>query len=150
MPAGAVLIAAVLLGLALGPLTGPTGANGGPVATASARQGHRVPGCAVRYRVRSVWDIGFTVDVTLTNTGPAAVSAWVLTFTFPDDQRVVQGWNGSFAQSGSRVTVRNADYNAQLTPDRSATLGFNGSYQEQNGAPRAFTLNGVACAETDG
>jgi eukaryotic-like serine/threonine-protein kinase len=149
-PAAAVLVAVVLLGLSLdlwlGPPLGRTGGGDRPAVAASAPAPTGTPGCAVRYRVRTVWDTGFTVDVTLTNTGSTAVSAWVLTFTFPDDQRVVQGWNGSFAQFGARVTVRSADYNAQLTPAGSATLGFNGAYQAQNGAPRGFTLNGVTCA----
>jgi hypothetical protein len=142
--AGITVVVAVLAGLFLAPRSGPGGAAGDPGGTPSAATGGS-SGCAVRYRVRSDWEVGFTVEVTLTNTGEAPVSPWVLTFTFPNDQRVVQGWNGSFVQSGPRVTVRSVDYNARLTPEGSATLGFNGAYRAQNGTPQAFSLNGVTC-----
>jgi eukaryotic-like serine/threonine-protein kinase len=142
--AGIAVVVAVLAALVLTRPGGTDGeaAAGGPP---NGGTGSAASGCAVRYRVRSDWAVGFTVEVTLTNTGEAPVSPWVLTFSFPDDQRVVQGWNGSFAQSGSQVTVRSVDYNARLTPASSATLGFNGAYQAQNGTPRSFTLNGVTC-----
>jgi cellulase/cellobiase CelA1 len=144
--AGLAAVVAVLAGLSLthpGGTGGEAAAGGQPTGTSST--GSTASGCAVRYRVRSDWAVGFTVEVTLTNTGEAPVSPWVLTFSFPDDQRVVQGWNGSFVQSGSQVTVQSVDYNARLTPEGSATLGFNGAYQAQNGTPHAFTLNGVTC-----
>jgi eukaryotic-like serine/threonine-protein kinase len=142
--AGIAVVVAVLTGLFLTPRSSPDGAAGGSDGAPSAGAGE-ASGCAVRYRVRSDWDVGFTVDVTLTNTGDAPVSPWVLTFTFPGDQRVVQGWNGSFVQSGAEVTVRSVDYNASLTPEGSATLGFNGAYRAENGTPQGFTLNGVTC-----
>ncbi len=138
------VVVAVLAGLFLTPRTGPGIGAGAAGGTPSAATGGS-SGCAVRYQVRSDWAVGFTVEVTLTNTGDAPVSPWVLTFTFPNDQRVVQGWNGSFVQSGARVTVRSVDYNARLTPAGSATLGFNGAYRAQNGTPQAFSLNGVTC-----
>jgi serine/threonine-protein kinase len=169
--AAIAVVLAVLAGLILGPPAGPDGGppagpDGGPLAgpdngtdgepaaggqpSATGDTGSPASGCTVRYRVRSDWEVGFTVEVTLTNTGDTPLSPWVLTFSFPDDQRVVQGWNGSFAQSGSKVTVRSVDYNARLTPAGSATLGFNGAYQAQNGTPQSFTLNGVTCtAESD-
>jgi hypothetical protein len=142
--AGIAVVLAVLAGLFLTPRTSPGIGAGAIDGTPTAGNGEP-SGCAVRYRVRSDWEVGFTVEVTLTNTGDAPVSPWVLTFTFPDDQRVVQGWNGSFVQSGAKVTVRSVDYNARITPESSATLGFNGAYRAENGTPQAFTLNGVSC-----
>jgi hypothetical protein len=142
--AGFAVVVAVLAGLFLTPRTSP-GNGAGATGDAPSAATSESSGCAVRYRVRSDWEVGFTVEVTLTNTGDAPVSPWELTFTFPNDQRVVQGWNGSFVQSGAQVTVRSVDYNARLTPESSATLGFNGAYQAQNGTPQAFSLNGVTC-----
>jgi len=37
-------------------------------------------GCSVTYAVRSQWDNGATVDLTLTNTGTADLAGWTLTF----------------------------------------------------------------------
>ncbi|HKT02678.1 MAG TPA: cellulose-binding domain-containing protein, partial [Rugosimonospora sp.] len=105
-----------------------------------------VSGCAVTYHVRNMWSVGFTADVQLTNTGTAPVSTWTLTFAMPGDQRVLQGWNGVFGQAGRDVTVADAGYNAKLTPGSSTTLGFNGSYDQNNTAPAEFRLNGVPCS----
>jgi serine/threonine-protein kinase len=106
------------------------------------------PACAVHYHVRTRWNAGFTADVTVTNTGTAALSAWTLSFALPDDQEIGQGWNGSFSQSGDRVSVRDAGFNARLTPGASTTLGFNGRSRARTSEPGAFVLNGVTCAAT--
>lgn len=103
--------------------------------------------CKIHYAITSQWTGGFSGSITITNTGTTAINGWSLKFSFPNGQTITQGWNGTFSQSGSAVTITNASYNGSIpagAPLGSAP-GFNGSWNGTNGAPTAFTLNGSAC-----
>jgi hypothetical protein len=97
--------------------------------------------------VSNQWPGGFSANITITNTGSAALSNWSLAFTFPaSGQSVTQGWNGVFTQSGSTVTVKNASYNGSVPAGGTVSPGFNGSWTGSNPSPTSFTLNGSACS----
>ncbi|MDT0542893.1 glycoside hydrolase family 44 protein [Streptomyces lonegramiae] len=100
--------------------------------------------CTVDYRVSNDWGSGFTSTVTITNKGPA-LNGWQLGFSFTGGQKVTQGWNGAWSQSGTQVTVKDAGWNAALATGASTTIGFNGTYTGTNPAPRDYTLNGKSC-----
>ncbi|MEV0651181.1 endo-1,4-beta-xylanase [Phytomonospora sp. NPDC050363] len=100
--------------------------------------------CKVTYRTND-WQGGFTGAVTVANTGTASITAWSLVWTFPSGQSVSQGWNGTYTQSGTTVTVRNVAYNGTIAPGQSTQIGFNGTWTGVNTAPNAFTLNGTSC-----
>ena len=53
--------------------------------------------CQVVYSTQSQWSGGFVAAVTITNTGPSAISGWTLTFTFPGDQKITSNWSGRSA-----------------------------------------------------
>ncbi|MDL4814268.1 endo-1,4-beta-xylanase [Actinomadura opuntiae] len=101
--------------------------------------------CKVAYAVTSQWNAGFTAAVTITNSGTTPINGWTLGFSFAGDQKVTQGWNAAWSQSGRDVTARNASWNAGIAPGTSLSIGFNGSYTGANTAPAQFTLNGAAC-----
>ncbi|MFC5168999.1 cellulase family glycosylhydrolase [Streptomyces mutomycini] len=102
-------------------------------------------GCKVEYTVTSQWTGGFQAGVKVTNLG-APVTGWTLGFTMPDaGQRVAQGWNATWSQSGSAVTAAGVDWNRTLATGATADVGFTGSFTGANPKPTAFTLNGVAC-----
>ena len=102
-------------------------------------------GCKVEYTVASQWQGGFQAGVKVTNLG-APVSGWTLRFTMPDaGQRVAQGWNATWSQSGSAVSAVAVDWNRTLATGAAADLGFSGTLTGANPKPTAFTLNGVAC-----
>ena len=98
----------------------------------------------MRYAV-SQWTVGFTADVTITNTGATAINGWTLRWTWPGNQQVTNGWNATVAQQGTQVTATNADWNAGIASGASANFGFQASYSASNPAPTQFTLNGVVC-----
>ncbi|WP_327270253.1 cellulase family glycosylhydrolase [Streptomyces sp. NBC_01218] len=107
-------------------------------------------GCKVDYTVASQWQGGFQAGVKITNLGEP-VSAWTLKFTMPDaGQKLVQGWNATWSQSGSTVTTAGLDWNRALATGASADVGFTGSFTGANPKPTAFTLNGVACTGSVG
>ncbi|MFJ1652842.1 glycoside hydrolase family 6 protein [Streptomyces sp. NPDC088337] len=101
--------------------------------------------CAVSYRISSSWAGGFNADVTVKNSGGAAINGWTLKWTFPNDQKVVSAWNATATQSGNAVTVTNLSYNGSLPAGGSTSFGFQGSSGSANSAPTGFTLNGTAC-----
>ncbi|WP_433688311.1 cellulose binding domain-containing protein [Micromonospora carbonacea] len=101
--------------------------------------------CAVTYQKQSEWPGGFVVDVTVENTATTAVNGWTLAFTFPGDQRITTLWSATYTQSGSAVTIRNANWNGTIAAGASVTFGFQGSWSGSNAVPTGFSLNGVPC-----
>jgi O-glycosyl hydrolase len=103
--------------------------------------------CKVSYAVSSQWSGGFSANVTIANTGSAAINGWTLKFTFPaSGQSVTQGWSATWSQSGQDVTATNLSWNASLSPGASASIGFNGAWMASNPSPTSFTVNGVTCS----
>lgn len=111
-----------------------------PVVTASGA----APACSVEYTVTSQWDSGFQGSVRITN-NTAAVSSWSLTFDFADGQKLTQGWNAKWSQSGTTVTAANETYNGSLATGASVSAGFIASRSGSNAVPTSFKLNGTSC-----
>lgn len=84
-------------------------------------------------------------QLTITNTGTAAINGWTLAFTFPGDQKITSSWNSTYTQSGASVTIKDAGYNGTLGSGGSAGFGFQGTYASSDASPTAFTVNGAAC-----
>ncbi|UWE13733.1 cellulose-binding domain-containing protein [Actinacidiphila bryophytorum] len=101
--------------------------------------------CTAVYKVTNSWSGGFQADVLVTNTGSAALNGWTLTFTFGGDQKIGSGWNGTFAQSGQKVTVTNPSYAPSLPPSATIDPAFTATYSSSNAAPTGFALNGTTC-----
>ena len=128
----------------LAALTGVAALAIGGLLTAPASAVAATPACQVTYTVTNDWSSGFQGSIDVTNNG-AALSSWTLGFAFPGNQKVSSGWNGTWTQSGSNVSVANASWNGALGTGGSTTLGFTATYSGSNAVPTAFTLNGVAC-----
>ncbi|MDO0937936.1 glycoside hydrolase family 6 protein [Streptomyces sp. DG2A-72] len=105
--------------------------------------------CTVDYKVQNQWDTGFTTAVTVTNNG-AAKSAWAVKWSYAGNQKITNGWNAKFSQSGAAVTAANESYNGTLAAGGSISFGFNASYSGSNALPTSFTLDGVTCNVDDG
>ncbi|MEU9167211.1 cellulose binding domain-containing protein [Streptomyces sp. NPDC048420] len=104
------------------------------------------PSCLVEYSLVNQWPDGFQAAVTVTTT--EALSDWKVTWSFKDGQKVTQMWDGSFTQSGAKVTATAADYNKSVPADGSLSLGFLASWQGRNAPAYDFSLNGHACAKS--
>ncbi|MFI1510270.1 cellulose binding domain-containing protein [Streptomyces sp. NPDC020597] len=100
--------------------------------------------CKVAYGT-SVWQDGFTADVTVNNTGSAPVNGWNLAFTLPSGQRITNAWNATVSSSTGAVTATNAAHNASITPGGQVSFGFQGTHGGSFVKPAAFSLNGTAC-----
>ncbi|MEU6552147.1 cellulase family glycosylhydrolase [Streptomyces sp. NPDC046915] len=116
-----------------------------PVVTAQGA----TPACTVEYSVTSQWDTGFQGAVKITN-NKAALSSWSLTFDFANGQKVTQGWNAKWSQSGTTVTAANESWNGSLGTGATISAGFLGSRSGSNAVPTTFKLNGTTCnVDTD-
>ncbi|HEV2779882.1 MAG TPA: cellulose binding domain-containing protein, partial [Actinophytocola sp.] len=105
--------------------------------------------CAVRFTDTTNWGSGFVASIDITNTGAETIDGWTLRFTWPTVwQQQAGGWNGTWSQDGTTVTITNADFNARLTPGASANIGFVGNYTGPNIEPTLFTLNGTLCTRS--
>ncbi|PRY02619.1 glycoside hydrolase family 48 protein [Allonocardiopsis opalescens] len=105
------------------------------------------PSCTAEYQIANEWGTGFIANVTLTNTGDPLPNGWELTWSFDDGQRVTNGWNGVYSQSGSNVRVTNPSWDNSLNTNETVSLGFQGTRGATNSVPTDFALNGVACNE---
>jgi cellulase/cellobiase CelA1 len=91
------------------------------------------------------WNNGLVEQLTVTNTGAAAINGWTLVFTLPSGQTIVSGWNAAYAPTSGQVTARNLSYNGAIAPNASVSLGFQATHTGNTARPGAFTLNGAAC-----
>src|ERR1700734_3576780 len=121
-------------------LPGGGASAGGTLPGASAA----TSSCTVTYSLVNSWPGGFQAGISITNNG-APITSWTLALTFPNDQQVSQGWDGTFTQSGQNLTVTSESWNGSLGTGASTTIGFTGTVGATNNAPTYFTVNGLAC-----
>ncbi|GAB3012380.1 glycoside hydrolase family 48 protein [Streptomyces pseudoechinosporeus] len=127
---------AVVAALAL-PLT--TLATGSTPVQAAAVQ------CSVDYKTND-WGSGFTAELTLTNRGSETVDDWTLTYDHAGNQKLSNGWSGSWSQSGKTVTVKSASVNGRIAAGAAVSTGAQFTYSGTNAAPTDFAVNGTPCA----
>jgi hypothetical protein len=103
--------------------------------------------CRVRLTDVNDWASGYVGAVDITNTGTEPLAGWTLAFSWPTGwQSLGSGWGGTWAQTGSTVTVASTPDNAGLAPGATTSPGFVGNYNGPNILPTAFTLNGTVCS----
>ncbi|MFE7935189.1 glycoside hydrolase family 48 protein [Streptomyces sp. NPDC057456] len=100
--------------------------------------------CSVDYKTND-WGSGFTADLTLTNRGTDPISGWALTYSYTGNQKLTNGWNGSWSQSGQQITVNNASYNGTIAAGAAVGTGAQFTYSGTNAAPAGFAVNGTTC-----
>ena len=66
----------------------------------------------VDYSVRSNWDTGATIEITVTNNASADIIGWNLVWDFPDGQQITAFWSGTYTQDGASVTGPGATHNS--------------------------------------
>jgi cellulose 1,4-beta-cellobiosidase len=89
-------------------------------------------GCTATYSVPNDWTQGFTAGLTVTNTGTTAITGWTVTYSYTQGQTLqsgTSGWNGTWSQNASNVTVVNASWNGSLAVGASAT-GIGANFSE--------------------
>jgi hypothetical protein len=73
--------------------------------------------------VTSEWDMGFTANVALKNTGTEAVDAWSLLLKSP--VTIANVWNATMvAQNGDVTLLHSTDWNKTIDPGQEVVFGF--------------------------
>jgi hypothetical protein len=102
--------------------------------------------CTVHFAETTNWGNGYVANVDITNTTDHALDPWTLTFTWPTTwQRADSGWNATWSQTGTTVTVAGG---APLAAATTTQVGFVGNYAGPNVQPTAFKLNDTLCTTT--
>ncbi|MFD9739450.1 cellulase family glycosylhydrolase [Umezawaea sp. NPDC059074] len=111
--------------------------------TTTTTPGGGTGACRSAWKLDNSWQGGFQGSLTVTNTATSAANPWKVVFTLPAGATVASGWNGTFTQSETTVTVTAPTYSPSLAAGASVALGFtaNGT----SGSPSAVTLNAAAC-----
>ena len=100
--------------------------------------------CTVHFAETTDWGNGYVANVDITNNTDHPIDPWTLTFGWPTTwQRVDSGWNATWSQEGTTVTVAGG---SALAAGATTTVGFVGNYQGPNVPPVAFSLNGTLCS----
>jgi hypothetical protein len=103
--------------------------------------------CQVTYADSNDWGTGFTGSISVTNNGSSAINGWTLGWVWTGNQQITQAWNSSYSQSGSSVTVTNADWDATISPGATVSgIAFTANYSGSNSSPATFYLNGSQCS----
>jgi serine/threonine-protein kinase len=102
------------------------------------------PGCRVEYRTRVDTGGQFIVDLTVANTGPAALPHWALAFDYPGDQRILSVTGAQSTQDGGAVRI---EASTPLAAGGATTVSLVGAYRAGNPMPSGFELAGRRCAE---
>jgi cellulose binding protein with CBM2 domain len=92
------------------------------------------------------WGTGYQATYTITNTGPAALSSWTITFGLPAGQQMGTFWDATQTASANPVTFVNRAYNGTVPAGGgTVTFGFVVSYSGTFAPPVNCTVNGGAC-----
>jgi len=105
-------------------------------------------GCQVTYRKTWEGGNGFGAELAIQNTGPAITNGWTVLFSFPNGQRLQNGWPVSVTQpagSAQMTIASNADWNKVIGSGATFIVGFNGTFSGANEVPTTFMLNGTSC-----
>lgn len=149
-----LLVIACVIGLALTNHRRPgAAADGAAAGGAPATKTHRPSptpklACRVEYKVND-YKIGWSAQVTVTNTGTSDIKGWQLAFELPDKQDFKGGLGGVWNQDGNRLTARDWVLNSTIKPGAKVDLSLVGTAKGKVDSPKTFTLNDVECATPD-
>lgn len=161
----AALALAALLAWAVIARVGASGAQPGVAASPSAT-GTTAPAtpasppvvdadCTAELTVTGEWPGGFGAELVVTSRAGTAGTAgtadrWQLSWTFPADAHVTELWDATLLHDGADgqpVRVTAPDWDLDLGPGESVTVGFNGVRGATTPRPADVTLDGAACVE---
>jgi lysophospholipase L1-like esterase len=80
--------------------------------------------CVAEVRVLYRFSGGFQIEILVRNPGITPFNGWSVTFSLAPGMTVATTWNGDATQSGLDVTVRNKNYNGDIAPGSSTTVGM--------------------------
>lgn len=107
--------------------------------------------CTAELTVTGEWPDGFGALLVVTSRAGTG-DRWELSWSFPADAHVTELWNATLLHDGADgepVRVTAPDWDLDLGPGESVTVGFNGVRGATTPRPEQVTLDGAPCAEPD-
>lgn len=99
----------------------------------------------VQFQKTSDWGSGFQGEITVRNSGTAALQNWVLEFDYGG--QITSIWNAQVvSKTGNHYVVKGVQWNSSLAAGGSAIFGFVASPGGTNPGPNNFLLRGTAPA----
>jgi hypothetical protein len=96
-------------------------------------------------RTVSDWGTARQSEVTISNTGTAAMTSWRVEFDLPAGATVGSFWDADMVASGNHRTFTNRPWNGAVAVDAKTTFGFVGTGELTN-----CLLNGLPCGDDSG
>jgi endo-1,4-beta-xylanase len=81
------------------------------------------------------WAGGLQGQVTVTDSGAAAIGGWTVALTLPGGETITQTWNATLTQSGASAAAVNLSWNGSLPPGGSTAFGFLASFTGSSAPP---------------
>ncbi len=103
-----------------------------------------ISACDVDYQIKSQWDNGFVVEISLHNPNTHPINGWQLAWDFASDVQFVNQWNADLSQTNRHVMATAVDWNQTLYPNETITLGFQAEGRVAD-IPAQFQLNNKVC-----
>lgn len=104
--------------------------HGDSSAPESSSQPDELPlpeGVTVVYSISNTWEnsgkLCRQIDLNIKNNTEETLNPWVLTLSVEEGD-TVDGWNASYEISGGKLTVKPENYNSEIYPDGSISIGF--------------------------
>jgi hypothetical protein len=139
--AAVVVLAACVVAVVVATHQAPAGQGGGRERAEAALASR----CSATYSVSQQWATGFTTSITVTG-GSSGIRSWTLHYSYPGAQRLDEGWDGSWSQSGRAVTVTSASWNSALAAGASTPV--KAKFTGTAAAPSAISCSSAAAATT--
>ncbi|MEU5694055.1 cellulose binding domain-containing protein [Actinosynnema sp. NPDC020468] len=111
--------------------------------TTAGRAWAAAPALTAAFGQKSVWDKGYGGQFTITNTGDAAATGWVVEFDLPAGTGVTGSWSSVLTRTGQHYRFANAPFNGRVEPGGTALFGFNVTGL---GLPTGCVVDGRPCA----
>jgi hypothetical protein len=92
---------------------------------------------------QSDWTAGYCANVVIGNGSASPVTGWTVVIALNQSTVSQQPWGGVGTVSGGLLTVKPADYTANIAPGASVSFGFCGSATGSNYHPTLSTLSVV-------
>lgn len=106
-----------------------------------------ITGAAIQYALdfdASNYSGGYTLTITINNTGTTTIDGWTFAFDFNNDEQIIAFWNvATYQQMGTRVTATNETYNGTILPGGSTSIGMSVTSTSPFTPFNNITLNGV-------
>lgn len=99
------------------------------------------------FRVKEEWPSGYTGEVTVFNDGPVDLQGWDVLMDFPQGTTLSGVWNGKL-EGSNPYRVANANYNGEVSPQGSASFGFNAQKPQAGFTAEAPILGGICRDDT--